>query len=249
MVGKGVGIKSKMGKPSRFPIRAPGFKFGHWEVIHEVIIREPKWRRYYLCRCLLCGLEKLTDQRNLERGKTSSCVPCANKIMRAREGSVFDLYAEYASRELIQRLSHRYYAAISRCRGKGYGSHRYGGRGITVEFSSVHEYVGYALTLPNCEVPHLDIDRIDNNGSYRRGNLHFITHKENNRNKDNLTFIEWDGRRMCAAEFWETYCPRYRCAHTVGRKIHEGLTAQEIIHDQVKCKGPYKKAKKAKGKA
>lgn len=236
-----------MGATSRFPLRQPGFKFGHWEILSsEFNIRGKSSRHEYRCRCTAgtspdCRGEQLIDKQNLERDKTKSCVPCANARLREEQNGVFERFAHRASREKIDRLANRYYAAAARCVGGSDPHPRYALRGIKCEFPDVYSYVDYVLDLPGADDSSLQVDRIQNNGNYVRGNLHFVTSQQNNRNKENLVFIEWDGRKMCATEFWETYCPRYRHAHTVTGKIHEGLTPQQIIDGQINCKGPYNK--------
>jgi hypothetical protein len=52
----------------------------------------------------------------------------------------------------------------------------YGGRGIKCKFKSVDEFVSYVVN-------NLQIDRIDNNGHYERGNIRLTTAKENSNNR------------------------------------------------------------------
>ena len=61
----------------------------------------------------------------------------------------------------------------------------YGGRGIKNKFTSLDEFRDYVMNELRVDPRGLDIDRIDNSGHYEKGNIRFITHKENcqNRNK------------------------------------------------------------------
>lgn len=62
--------------------------------------------------------------------------------------------------------------------------HNYGGRGIEFRFASIKDCVDYVLAeLPCDSYVGLDIDRIDNNGHYERGNLRLATRKENLANR------------------------------------------------------------------
>jgi len=223
---------------SKYPLRKAGHQFGEWRVIEP--IRKRKGELYYTCECLGCNTRKDVSRGNLEQGKTKSCVICANKRILQEKGSVYLRFA-HIERPVVDRLANRYYAVLSRCRGVGYSAHRYGGRGIQCEFADVYDFVGYVLTLEGWDNPKLQVDRIENNGNYVKGNLRFTTSKNNNRNKEVLRYITWDGRTMPAVEFWEKYCPQYRTSHTVCRKIREGLSPEQIIADQIRCRGAYKK--------
>lgn len=59
----------------------------------------------------------------------------------------------------------------------------YGGRGIKLKFTS-DEFVNYIINILRIEPRNLTIDRIDNDGHYEKGNIRFVTSKENNRNKN-----------------------------------------------------------------
>lgn len=61
----------------------------------------------------------------------------------------------------------------------------YGGRGISCEFSSPEELINYVLEELKINPVGLQIDRIDNDGNYERGNIRFITAKENCNNRSN----------------------------------------------------------------
>jgi hypothetical protein len=68
-------------------------------------------------------------------------------------------------------------------RGKYF--HRYGGRGIRVCDEWVDDPVAFCeWALANGWKPKLQIDRIDNNGNYEPDNCRFVTHAENQRNRE-----------------------------------------------------------------
>ena len=167
-----------MAPKRKYPIRSAGFKFGDWVVIEYQCDRHPS----YICECKPCGSIKPVDQYNLERGRTKSCIPCANARLRTEQNGVYIRFQKYG-REHVDRLANRYYAILSRCRGKGYGASRYYGRGIKSEFLDVYDFIGYCLTLDGWDQPELEIDRINNDGNYVKGNLRFVTHQTNLRNR------------------------------------------------------------------
>ena len=65
----------------------------------------------------------------------------------------------------------------------------------------------------------MELDRIDCNRDYAPGNLRFISHLENNRNKRNTILSEYD------PQYW----PYARTV--VVRKLAAGMTREQIIED------------------
>lgn len=80
-----------------------------------------------------------------------------------------------------------------RCNDPAHKSFKnYGGRGIQNRFESSDEFVDYVL-LDLCGDPRgLQIDRIDNDGHYERGNIRFVTREVNNNNKRNTGNKKFD---------------------------------------------------------
>jgi len=56
---------------------------------------------------------------------------------------------------------------------------RYGGRGIKFRFKSFQEFYSYLGPKPK----RYELDRIDNDGHYEPGNVRWVTHKDNCRNR------------------------------------------------------------------
>lgn len=71
----------------------------------------------------------------------------------------------------------------SRCNNpKQRGYNRYGGRGIKVLFTP-KGFIDYVTNELKVDPRGLQIDRVDNNGNYERGNIRFVTNLENQQNK------------------------------------------------------------------
>ncbi len=76
-----------------------------------------------------------------------------------------------------------YGAMVNRCiNPKKHNYTRYGGRGIKVCFTS-NEFVDYVINELQVDPRGLQIDRIDNDGDYERGNIRFVTNKVNCQNR------------------------------------------------------------------
>lgn len=65
---------------------------------------------------------------------------------------------------------------------KNAGYKYYGGRGIKLKFTS-DEFVNYVINELKINPIGLEIDRINNNGHYERGNIRFVTHQKNSNNR------------------------------------------------------------------
>lgn len=81
----------------------------------------------------------------------------------------------------------------------------YGGRGIQVEeyLHDLDQFIDWALN--NGYVTGLSIDRTDNNKGYSRDNCRWVTRKEQNRNKRNNIYVEWNNETICFTDFVQRY--------------------------------------------
>ena len=147
----------------------------------------------WLCECE-CGRKKIVRGGNLKSGKTRSCGCLAREttIKRNRVHGMTNT-PEYDA------FNHM----ICRCENSNDKSYKdYGGRGVFVsdefhDFKTWYDYIGPRPGLGYSQ------DRIDNEGNYERGNIHWTTTKEQNNNqrdrKDQCWFLaynentgEWD---------------------------------------------------------
>lgn len=209
-----------------------GDTFGDW-----VVVGYDSAARGYLCQCRKCGKIRPIPAYNLRRGKSKSCVQCAN-AKRVAETAVFSRLG--IPRDVCERLSNRFYAARSRCTDPTNPKFAdYGGRGVQMRFSCAEDYITHLITLPGWDDKKMEADRINNEGHYAAGNLRFASRSMQNLNKRTTCLVEHQGVLYPAKVFHEKFAPKYRDLGTVARKIREGLSAEEIIADQAKCKGAY----------
>lgn len=116
---------------------------------------------------------------------------------------------------------------------------RYGGRGIRLsdEFHDPLVFIDYLRSLKRGEEAFrlgLEIDRVDNDGNYERGNLRWATRREQNINKEGSVYVEYRGERMHMSEFVRRYCSvTYGAACTLYRN---GRTLDEIA--RTRGRGP-----------
>ena len=79
-----------------------------------------------------------------------------------------------------------YIAIRHRCNNLNCKAYKnYGGRGIQNKFKSFVEFANYITNKLQIDPRKLQIDRIDNDGHYEKGNIRFVTRSENNKNRRN----------------------------------------------------------------
>lgn len=121
-----------------------------------------------LARCVRCSSEHWALFHNLrKRPDTAACPHCNGRL------------PVLVPRWLYQRCQ----GQMNRCRNQNDESfERYGGRGIEFRFVSVNEAAHWVAANLGAPDRRMDLDRIDNNGHYERGNLQWATRVENMNN-------------------------------------------------------------------
>lgn len=204
------------GKRSQYTLESPppaehisyspdlvGQQFGWVKIISPERRWNKSWNRcYVLTECMGCGAIQWSILGNLTRGLSKGCQSCSQP------------------RQIPVWLHKRLTAAKQRCENPtDPGYHNYGGRGVKFDFPGVTEAGLYLIKKYGLPDRAMEIDRINNDGNYAPGNLRFVSHTENNRNKQSTVLSRYD------PEFW----PYARSV--VVRKLSSGLTREEIIRD------------------
>jgi hypothetical protein len=127
---------------------------------------------------------------------------------------------------LEQATEKRGQAARSRCSNPSNPMYpRYGGRGIEFRFASVEEYVRYVISLEGACLEK-EIDRIDNDGHYEKGNLRWIDRAAQNRNKESSIRVTYEGKEMVFKDFVENYTDLG--LSTASRHFKEGRSLDDL---------------------
>jgi hypothetical protein len=185
-------------------VKKPGSTAAHWE-----------------CKCV-CGKLSVVCGTQLRNGDIQSC-GCKKGILRyIKHGS--------SSREASpdERRMYRIWQALkTRCKNPKTVQYKYyGGRGITV-CPEWEEFEGFVSDMGESYKDGLQIDRIDNDGSYSPENCRWATRKQQARNTRRAIFHEMNGKRMCLYDWCEEL--GLNC-HTVAQRIRRyGMTFEEAI--------------------
>lgn len=128
----------------------------------------------YRCKCR-CGEETVVPSHTLHSGRTKSC-GCLKRETAGNQSRTHGLskYPEYAIA----------WHAFERCYDKKNRHYKnYGGRGIKCDFKNVEAMTNWLMKhLPKPSKGRMLLDRIDNNGNYRVGNLRWSTPAESGAN-------------------------------------------------------------------
>lgn len=139
--------------------------------------------------CIKCGKRKLLSgfykNKSRKDGFRSGCKKCWKKYRQSEKGKQIQNKADKKYRQTLKGyLYGRFYAMKYRCNNPKCECYKnYGGRGIKVKFKNTNEFVDYVINELKTDPRGLTIDRIDNDGHYEKGNIRFVTHKENCNNR------------------------------------------------------------------
>ena len=179
-----------------FPPEMLNKQFGSWTVISLEIHRKGH-HQHAKVRCV-CGKESWVLADNLKSGKSTRCHACAMKERHRREGNLL-IFSRGVS--LLQKRATAIFQRCNNPNDKRYPC--YGGRGITCEFGSVRELVEYMLSVaPAEDWIGKQIDRIDNNKGYIRGNIRCATSSQNNANRRITQYVMYRGQQVCLHHVW-----------------------------------------------
>ena len=168
-----------------------GMTFGYLTALQET--RNKRGIRSYVCKCK-CGATKVVSAYELLRGKTQSCGCLGHDITKQRN------YRHGMAGERIYRI---WAGMKTRC----YNSHSrgykyYGKKGVSVceEWrGSFEKFYGWAVN--NGYDENLTIDRIDSSKGYSPDNCRWVSMETQNRNKDSVVPITYNGKTMLLGDW------------------------------------------------
>lgn len=102
----------------------------------------------------------------------------------------------------------------------------YGGRGIRV-CESWNSFENFYADMGDIPFPGAQLDRIDNEGNYEPGNVQWVDHRTNSRNRRTSVYVTVDGKVFCFLEACEIIGVCHKAAH--GKRKTWEMSHQETI--------------------
>jgi len=170
-----------------------GQRFGRLVALYPTGERRNSYIVWH-CRCD-CGNEVDVITSSLTTGHTNSC-GCYSRECTIKRSTTHGM-AQQRERHLVYYI---WGTMIQRCENpKNKNYENYGGRGIMVcdEWHDAAVFIDWALA--SGWEKGLTLDRIDNNGNYEPSNCHWVTQKEQARNKRNNHLITFNGKTQSLA--------------------------------------------------
>jgi len=191
--------------------------------------KDSNFRPHYLCRCK-CGKEKVIRLDCIKSGNTKSC-GCYSKEFNKKRlltyitkhgGSGTRLYKTW--KNMRERCS-----AFGKKKGKNYAD-----MGVTVceEWNDFEVFRDWAIN--NDYADNLTLDRIDVTCGYEPSNCRWITLQEQERNRRNSIYIEYNGVRKHLKEWAEELNIKY---HTLYQRYKKNKEPELVLR-------PYKHGNK-----
>jgi hypothetical protein len=170
-------------------IEMVGLRFGRLMVTAPAE-SDARGQARFVCICD-CGSEKTITARWLRCGNTSSC----GCLMREKVSARRRKHGRIRTPEYRTWMNMK-----SRCQRPEVAEYRnYGGRGISIcerwsSFEAFFQDMGPRPTLKH------SIDRVDPNGNYEPSNCRWATCREQQNNRRNNVYLEWDGVTLSLSE-------------------------------------------------
>lgn len=195
-------------------------KFGRLTVIKRFKDESKKTKWECLCDC---GNTKTIDGSNLKNGHTKSCGCYLKEFNASHNMYKTKIYAVWSS--MKRRCN---------CKNKNSKYYKnYTARNIKLcdEWNDFLTF--YEWAIKNGYQEGLTIDRIDNNGDYTPENCRWITNLEQQNNKRNNHFIEYNNEVHTIAEWSRILGIKYS---TLANRIQKGYDIEKVFEKVVsKC--------------
>lgn len=201
-----------------------GQKFGYWTVLGRDESYHDNKRSKWICQCK-CGAIRSVFKQSLLNGRSKSC-GCRPSENRKGINSTHGMSGT--------RIHHIWMSMRRRCDCKSgkYGI-GYADRGITVcdEWRNSFETF-YEWAMSNGYTDELTIDRIDNDKGYSPENCRWITIGEQQANKRNTIFIDYNGEKRCLRTVCTELGLPYKVIHRRYKRMKskgEGIDAERLL--------------------
>ena len=163
-----------------------GKRFGKWLVIGRIhnYERDPMW----LCECD-CGSRHEVRGGHLRKGTSTGCFACRNHLIshgQAKEGAKSKKYRTWvAIKNRVLNPNQKDYT-------------RYSALGMEHAW---HDFDAFNIDVPDPPDDKSTIDRIDTSTGYFRGNVRWVSQREQCRNRQGNVWITYHGEKKLQSDW------------------------------------------------
>lgn len=198
-------------------VMKPGDIYGRYTVL-GIFKEDSGYQKFARVQCE-CGSPVRYVQIGVLRNGTSKSCGCLHKERVTKHGAwgtpLFNVW-----RGMISRCTNQ--------SDKRYS--RYGGRGISVcaRWLDVNNFI---TDMQAGYKPHLQIDRVDNNGNYCPENCRWASSKQQTRNYGRNIVLEHEGKKLCLADWAIETGINYG---TLWTRVQAGWTTKRLLSTPAK---------------
>ncbi len=204
-----------------------GEKYGRLTVI-QYLYTDKRRKAVWLCECECGNYIEVTSEK-LATGNTKSCGCLHRDTSREKAIKLIALHTRYKDHN-EKRIAQTFNQMKHRCYNKKCKAYKnYGERGIKICEEWLNDfYLFYKWSIENGYKEELSIDRIDVNGNYEPSNCRWITNIQQQNNKRNNKYIEFNGEKHTYAEWGRILnIP----AATISDRVKRGYTVEKILNN------------------
>jgi hypothetical protein len=179
-------------------------------------------KRYAVFQCE-CGARKVMDHHSVKVASKS----CGCLTMEALKAGKHNENREPLHGKSKDKVYHAWSNVVQRCtnpKNKHYAN--YGGRGITVCKKWQESFVAFLSDVGEPKTSQDTIDRIDNENGYEPGNVRWVSRKQNQRNRRNTVYVNYNGKKTPLVEACEKLNV---CSDLVRSRLVWGWTFEEAV--------------------
>lgn len=179
--------------------------------------------KYAECVCD-CGNVKAINFFSVIRSHTNSC-GCLQRECKTN-------FVHGMRNTLIYKM---WSMMVDRCHNpKNKSYHKYGGRGISV-CEQWRKFISFYEDMGDRPFKGAQIDRIDTYGNYEPNNCRWVTSQQNNRNRRDSLYVEFQGKQILVKELAEQHGIEYKTLFA--RIKYYNMTPEEAVKIPVWANG------------
>ena len=207
-----------------------GQKYGRLLAIKYLYTNKRK-KAVWLCKCE-CGKYIEVPSDNLAIGNTKSCGCLHSDMSKEKIKKIIENQTKY-KKPHQKHIITVFNQIKTRCYNENCKAYKnYGGRGIKVcdkWLDNPNSF--YEWSINNGYKKGLSIDRIDVNKDYEPNNCRWITNLEQQNNKRNNKYLEFNGEKHTYAEWSRIFnIP----TATISDRVRRGFTIEKILNTNYK---------------